>query len=423
MVVGLIRKLSYLNWKAQVLNEKNGQRGWKCKKRMEKSKVALVICKDYEQKNVDAAIQKGIELLGGIEAIFSKEEKILLKPNLLAKAVPDKAVTTHPAVFKAVGSLLKTAGYGSLSYGDSPGNPIGGVARVAFACGIKEVADELQIKLGDFNSGREVYYEEGITEKHFIISNGILDCDGIINICKMKTHQLERITGAAKNMFGAVYGLNKGVFHAKYTDADSFAKMLADLNNFVKPRLNIMDGIVAMEGNGPQSGTPISMNVILFSRDPIAIDTVFCGLVGLNPELVPTNRRCYEYGVGTMRAEEIEVLTEDGTIAIDDMTGKYGNLQFNVYRGKDTNTQLKMLKPFEPLLEKKPYVVKTKCIKCGICVDACPIAEKAIELKEYPQYNYRTCIKCYCCQEMCPQKAIEVKTPWLARIVDRNWKI
>lgn len=320
---------------------------------MGKSKVALVVCSDYEEDHVNKAIQKGIDLLGGLELFFSKEEKILLKPNLLAKASPEKAVTTHPTVFRAVGKYLKDAGYENLYYGDSPGNPIGGVERVAAGCGIKEPADELEIKLGDFNAGQAVVFDEGLTEKHFIISNAILDCDGIINICKMKTHQLERITGATKNTFGAVYGLNKSAFHAKYTDADNFAKMIADLNNFVKPKLHIMDGIMAMEGNGPQSGTPIKMNVILMGKDPIALDTVFCGLIGLNPELVPTNKYGQQYGVGTMVASGIEVITEEGILTIDDAFKAYGNGDFDVYRGNN-KMQIGMMKPLQPLLEKKP---------------------------------------------------------------------
>ena len=65
--------------------------------------------------------------------------------------------------------------------------------------------------------------------------------------------------------------------------------MLVDLNQYVKPRLYIMDGIVAMEGNGPGSGDPAPMNVMLMSQDPVALDSVFCNLVHLNPEMVPTN--------------------------------------------------------------------------------------------------------------------------------------
>lgn len=390
---------------------------------MEKSKVALVVCKDYSEENVSKAIQDGINLLGGIALFFKEEEKILIKPNLLSKSIPEKAVTTHPAVFGAVGKYLKDNGYKNLYYGDSPGNPIGGVTRVAAGCGLKEPAEKLNILPADFSAGKNVSYEKGITEQYFIISNGILECDAIVNVCKMKTHQLERITGAAKNMFGAVYGVNKGAFHAKYTDADSFARMIADLNNFIRPRLHIMDGVLAMEGNGPQSGTPIEMNLILMSQDPIALDAVFCHLIDLRPELVPTNRYGQDYGVGTMKSEEIEVLTIQGSITAEEAAEKYGNKKYDVYRGTDKKTQIKLLQPLQPLLQKRPYIIKEKCVKCGICINSCPLEKKALKFKSYPQYNYKLCIRCYCCQEMCPQKAIDVKVPFVARLMDRNWKL
>ncbi|MFV0517080.1 MAG: DUF362 domain-containing protein [Aminipila sp.] len=390
---------------------------------MKNSKVVIIECKSYDEKNVDKAIETGINLLGGIDNFFNKEEKILLKPNLLAKASPEKAVTTHPAVFKAIGKLLKNNGFKNLYYGDSPGNPIGGVARVAAGCGISQPADELGILPANFSEGKEVFFEKGITEKNFVISNGIIECDSIINICKMKTHQLERITGAAKNIFGAVYGINKGAFHAKYTNADSFAKVIADLNNLVKPKLHIMDGIVAMEGNGPQSGTPIEMNVILMSTDPIALDAVFCNLIYLDPALVPTNKYGQDYGVGTMELEQIDIISEKGIIGTQEAVDLFGNKKYDVYRDTEKNTQIRLLKPIQPWLEKKPYIIKEKCVKCGICVNSCPLESKAIQLKGYPKYEYDKCIRCYCCQEMCPQKAIDVKIPFLAKVMDRKWRI
>lgn len=82
---------------------------------------------------------------------------------------------------------------------------------------------------------------------------------------------------------------NKAIGHTKYPSADSFARMLIDLNQYVKPRLYIMDGITAMEGNGPGSGDPVAMNLILMSTDPVALDSVFARLVYLKPEMVPTN--------------------------------------------------------------------------------------------------------------------------------------
>ena len=130
----------------------------------------------------------------------------------------------------------------------------------------------------------------------------------MISLSKMKPNALERITGAVKNSYGFVYGKNKAIGHTKYPSADSFARMLIDLNQYVKPRLYIMDGITAMEGNGPGSGDPVAMNLILMSTDPVALDSVFARLVYLKPEMVPTNYHGEKMGLGNCREENIEVV-------------------------------------------------------------------------------------------------------------------
>jgi NAD-dependent dihydropyrimidine dehydrogenase PreA subunit len=240
----------------------------------------------------------------------------------------------------------------------------------------------------------------------------------------MKTHQLERITGAVKNTFGCVFGLNKSASHAKFATAEVFAKMIADLNNLVVPKLHIMDGIMAMEGNGPQSGTPTPMNLILASTDPVALDAVFCHLVYLKPQLVPTNATGMEQGVGTYK--DIEVITPNGSITPEKAAEKYGNKNYNVQRSAEFRGALQPIKFLAPFLEKKPIVHEDQCIGCGICVKACPVDSKAIKVDEkdkVARYDYSKCIKCYCCQEMCPEEAIKVKKSLLARLVDRNWKV
>ena len=108
--------------------------------------------------------------------------------------------------------------------------------------------------------------------QEFILPKELLEAECVISLSKMKTHALERITGAVKNSYGFVYGKNKAIGHTKYPSADSFARMLIDLNQYVKPRFYIMDGITAMEGNGPGSGDPVAMNLILMSTDPVALD-------------------------------------------------------------------------------------------------------------------------------------------------------
>ncbi|HHU17522.1 MAG: DUF362 domain-containing protein [Anaerovoracaceae bacterium] len=382
-----------------------------------KSKVAVIPCQGYDEFKVNEAIKKGISLLGGWESFVKPEEKILLKPNLLNRADVERAVTTHPAVFRAVARNLLDNGYLNVTYGDSPGHP-GSVEKTAEACGIKAVADDLQIALADFAQSKTIDYVHGRTSRRFEISQGVLDSDAIINICKMKTHQLERITGAVKNMFGCVHGIHKGAAHVKYPDAESFAKMLIDLNFYLKPRLHIMDGIVAMEGNGPASGNPVNMNVILMSGDPVALDSTFCRLVNLNPAEVPTVYYGSIYGLGNWENDKIEI------VGVDDLI-YYCNPKFDVAREKKYSGKWAVIGRLASV-EKRPVILKKKCIRCGACIRACPLEEKALYFPEtsgstkpriaekgVPVYNYKKCIKCYCCQEMCPERAIVVKRKFI----------
>lgn len=387
-----------------------------------KSKVVIIECNSYEQNKVTEAVRKAVDLLGGWGKFVKPDEKIILKPNLLAKCEPEKACTTHPAVFRAAGQLLQEAGYSNLKYGDSPGPHLTSVAQTAEGCGIKAEADRLGIELGDFEHGSKVEFSQGRVAKEFVICEAIQEADAIINLCKMKTHQLERITGAVKNIFGCVHGFNKGAAHAIYPNADSFGQMIGDLNRLIKPRLHIMDGILAMEGNGPQSGNPVWMNKILVSADPVALDSVFCRLIHLDPETVPTNMFAASYGVGTMT--DIEILTEDGVMTVDEAVAKWGNPDYDVVRKDKLVGLFKLMELAEPLLARKPYVIKGKCVGCGICIEACPLEPKAIFIKNgKPKYDHKKCIKCYCCQEMCPKQAIDVKTTVFAKIASHQWKI
>lgn len=379
-----------------------------------KSKVAVIPCDSYEEEQVYQAVRKGVQLLGGMDAFVGHEEKLLLKPNLLSKASIEKAVTTHPSVFSAVTKLLREEGYNNLVYGDSPG--AGNAEKTAEACGIKAAADHYHVPMADFTRSKPVEFTRSNVPRHYEIAQGVLDSDAIINICKMKTHQLERITGGVKNLFGCVYGVNKGATHVKYPDAASFAQMLVDLNLLLKAKLHIMDGIVAMEGNGPASGDPVKMNVLILSADPVAMDATFCRLVDLDPKTIPTCFYGEIYGLGHWKEDDIEL------VGIDNLSD-YVNKKFNVSREKVFSGRWSFLDKLK-VLNKKPVIIKERCIRCGACVKACPVEEKAVDfpidkqgeqLREkdgrlgIPRYNYKKCIKCYCCQEMCPEKAIIAK--------------
>lgn len=369
------------------------------------SKVVVIKCESYDVDMVGKAIKKGVELLGGIESLIPRGKSILLKPNLLSGSAPEKNTTTHPAVFEAVIKMLKS-NY-SLSYGDSPG--FGKPADVAKKAHLFQVAEKYNIPIADFEKSRI----EQINNKKYNIAEAFYTNDAVINLPKMKAHQLTAITGAVKNQFGMVTGINKAKQHVRFPNLSNFSEMLVDLADFIRPALHIMDGVVAMEGNGPASGDPVNMNVILISTDPVALDSVFCQLVHVDPKIIYTNSIGVDKGLGTI--DDIEIVGEDITGLI--------NKSFKVRRMKSSGlAEIKAVKQIARLFYPRPVIDKSLCVKCGICVEACPLVRKAVffknnDKKNVPVYDYNKCIRCYCCQEMCPHKAISVKYPLIGKIL------
>ena len=379
------------------------------------SDVAIISCGSYDDAEVLSAVERGISLLGGAEQFVRAGEKILLKLNWLTGEAPEKCVTTHPAVFRAVATLFQRAG-ATLSYGDSPG--FQSPESAAKKSGCAEVAEALAIPLADFRAGSEAHYSEGRQNKKFIIANGVLESDGVISLPKMKTHALMRVTGAVKNQFGCIPGALKGEFHVKVPEALDFAKMLIDLNAFVHPRLYIMDGIMAMEGNGPRGGDPRSMNVLLLSTDPIALDATMCRLMNLDPAMVLTNRAGEEMGAGTYHEENIRLL--------GDPIASFVACDYRVNREPEQKSAKRAQPAFiKNAITPRPYIISERCVRCGVCVKMCPVTPKAVNWHDGnksnpPSYQYERCIRCYCCQELCPERAIQVKVPLLRRILDRT---
>ena len=377
----------------------------------QKSRVILLPCNSYREELVYEQLKKGLELLGGIETFVKKEDKILLKPNLLKRAEVEKAVITHPAVVAALGRILREEGYKNIILGDSCGTS--STRKVIKGTGMDTALERLNIPAVDFSEGRRVAYSKGIQAKEFILPKELLECDSILSICKMKTHALERITGAVKNSYGFVYGFHKAKGHTQYPSADSFARMLVDLNTFMRPKLYLMDGIVAMEGNGPGSGDPVPMNVMLLSADPVALDSVFCRLIHLDPKLVPTNYHGEKMGLGFWREEKLSLVTPQGPVSMEEAVKKWGRPDFKADRSVMRNGIWEKMARALNIFQKKPYIDQEKCIRCGICVKSCPVPQKAVSFSkgkgQPPVYDYKKCIRCFCCQEMCPEKAIRVK--------------
>lgn len=387
----------------------------------DRSKVVVVPCAEYDEEKVYLALKAGIDALGGIAEFVRPDESILVKPNFLGPSDVEKAVTTHPSVIRGMLRILNEAGCSDVKYGDSPGYGTCKAASLKLGLSTDNIYGA---SMADMSTEKTVEFPEGTECKEFHFTTEIADSDAIISLCKMKTHALETITGAVKNVYGFVCGYRKAAGHVKYPNATMFARMLCDIHKCRTPRLNIMDGIIAMEGNGPGSGTPTPMKVMLFSTDPVALDSVFCYLVNVDPEAIPTCSQGRELGIGTDIEDNIDIVLvkafdESGNPAVpceslglsrEELFTAYGNPDFDIPRNKAPKSLLARYSAFMTKISRRPRIDASLCRQCGMCVSHCPVPGKAVTFKNgpgtVPVYDYSKCIRCYCCQEMCPEHAI-----------------
>ena len=260
------------------------------------NRVYVIQCPDYGQ--AEERLVQLVDLMGGMNSFVNKGETIALKVNLLRAGTPDEAVSTHPAVVSAVARMVKKSGAEPVIV-DSPGAGFRFTEKVLTKIyntnGMSRAADESGAKLNFDTTFEIVSFPDGKLIKRFEIITPILRADGILNLCKLKSHTFTSMTGAVKNHFGVIPGLAKPGYHAKLMDTGRFANMLLDLMNIVSSRISIMDAVIAMEGDGPSGGEPKQVGVFLGGTNPLALDVVAGEIIGLpresNPILLEAENR------------------------------------------------------------------------------------------------------------------------------------
>ncbi len=376
------------------------------------NKVSVVKCGGYA--DVRGAVEKAVDLIGGIEKFVKKGDKVVIKPNFVSKKKPEEAVTTNPALLRAVIELSEKAG-GIVTVAESPGGPYNAAAlkSVYTVCGAYEAVKSTNAKL-NFDTGfTEVSYPEGRTVKSIPIINPILDADVIISLPKLKTHAMTSYTGAVKNLFGVIPGTHKAELHFRLDERKAFCSMLVDLHECVKPTLSIMDAVWGMEGNGPTAGVNRHIGLVMASENAHALDLASCYLIDYRPEEVDTVREAIERGLVADSAEKLEIEGEDlKPLVIRDFLKPESH--FNLLKLISLPASLNAW--VVNALASKPKMNYDICVGCGECARCCP--PKAIDMSSgKPVINEKTCIRCFCCQELCPKKAVGIKRPPLNRFM------
>lgn len=370
------------------------------------NRVSLKRLSGYEPSAVADALEQLLEPLGGMAGFVKPGRRVLIKPNLLAGKSPAKAVTTHPEVVRAVIIQVQRAG-GLAWVGDSPG--IGTPANVARKAGVMQVIEETGARFAPFAESVRLRPRGG-TFHELEVARDVLEADLIINLPKLKTHQMMGLTCAVKNMFGAVVGLRKPRLHLQAgTDKAFFALMLLELCEQLAPALNIVDAVIGMEGEGPGSGTPVQIGALLAGSHAQAVDTLATELVGLSPRQVWTQQKAIDTDRPYCKLSQLELQ--------GDPLASLRLASFRPAKMTDVNFGLQgfLKKHLKHSITARPAVDQRVCKLCNDCVTHCPPEAMQIE-NDKLLIDYERCIRCFCCQELCPHGALVTRQGLLLRL-------
>lgn len=383
---------------------------------MKENKVVFVPCQTYQPDDVNFALEKLFQELGGLNHFVQPGQRVLLKVNLLMKKPPEAAVTTHPALVEELIKKIHALG-AKVIIADSPGGPFtrNWLKGIYQETGMEDVAARTGAELNWNFEQQEYHNPEGKILKQITLAKIIKEVDVIISLAKLKTHGFTIYTGAVKNLFGTIPGLLKAEYHLRMSDVRDFCDMLVDVAQFVKPELSIMDAVIAMEGAGPSAGDLKQVGLLAASFNPHALDLACCHLIGIEPKRVFTLQKANDRGLIPMDIKDLEIrgIDRDNFRPIPfkvPITSHSRHLPIPLPAGLDAFFY-KILRPY-------PYFNHEKCAGCAICARDCPV--QCIKMvKGKPQADLSSCIRCFCCQELCSYQAVEIKRGKLSKLLFR----
>ena len=366
---------------------------------MDRAKVAIIRVHEYDRAQIRSALEQGLALIGGWNHLIKPGNDVFVKVNHLPPpSPPERAIVTHPVFVEAVLDLLKETG-AAITVGDD----IRASDEDGFrTSGYRAMCERAGVKLVNLKQSGFVKVRcNGHRLETIYLAKAVADADVVINLPKLKTHSLTLLTGGVKNLYGTIPSGLRTRFHGDHPRLEDFCQVLVDIFATAKPMLTIMDGIVAMEGEGPAGGKPRNLGLMLASQDAVALDAVAGRIIGLDPTEVLTTRIAHKRGLGVGDLRNIEVVGE----RIESVSLPEFSLPASAV-GRFLDRVPRFLSQFfVRLLTIRPRVVTRNCVGCAACQRACPVG--AIVVREgKAKIDRSTCIQCMCCHEVCRYNAI-----------------
>jgi predicted dehydrogenase/uncharacterized protein (DUF362 family) len=250
--------------------------------------------------NVEATVQKSIDLLGGLSNI-KKDSSVVIKPNVCYPKNLENMVITDLRVLEAVIKIMKQRAKNVLVVESDARS--GTAEKRLTDTGVMDVIKKCDAEF--FNLSHDEVEEHKVADLSIQIPKTVLKADYFINLPKVKTNSDVFISVAMKNMFGVIASKRKTQFHSKLSD------VLVYLNQAVCQHLIIADGIVAMEGLGPINGKPVNLGLIISGKNPVTVDAACCHVMGFNPYAVEALWKAHQQGMGEIDREKIHFLGEN----------------------------------------------------------------------------------------------------------------
>jgi len=371
--------------------------------------VHLERCPTYERAAVTAAVRAALGATAG--NLLQPGRTVLVKPNLVNPQPAETGICTHPEVVRAVAEVALEAGC-QVVVGDQPTYDLSGEAGAVF--GRSELSDtlsDLAVEWRLLSAGgyaeREVPAGRRVKAVH--VSRLAAEVDVILSVAKCKTHVQTTLTGAVKNMFGAVAPRDRMDIHM-FGAYRALGEALADTYAALPADLTIMDAVVSMGGPGPVGGGLVPTGFIAASQDAVALDTILEDLIGLRPGEVAVTKAAAALGLGVGERGRIEVAGADPA-----------GVRRVVARPP---TALRSFPPFlgrlaRPLIWVRPWVDEARCVRCGACTEVCPAGGVQVGARA-AEINADRCVECFCCMEACPERAISPRRSLLTRLAWRR---
>lgn len=254
--------------------------------------IVTIITGDNPAQNVETALDT--KAWTGRRQV--NNESALVKVNLTGGSPQRPGETTTLEAADAVVHYLQSIGYKVTVCEGSSGIYS---APIHFErSGYKSHFEKIGIPCIDLSNvpSRMVYLSHA--DCYVPIPNLALDSDLIVQVPVPKRHFITVISCALKNIgIGMLARSSKMSYHGLLD------RLIPDVNAILNRQMIVVDATWGLAKTGPFNGTPVKLDAVIAGDDPVAVDSICCRIMGLNPMNVAHIKNAHVYGVGQVDPE------------------------------------------------------------------------------------------------------------------------